>query len=61
MMLEIVCFHAAESKYHVSTKCIPIDFSGGIEIYDKIADELTGLDVGVLGECTVHCASSLVN
>jgi len=37
-----------ESKYHVSTKCVAIDFSGGIDIYEKIADQLTGLEVGVL-------------
>lgn len=39
-----------ESKHHVSTKCVAIDFSGGIEIYDAIANQLTGLEIGVLGE-----------
>lgn len=37
-----------ESKYHVSTKCVTVDFTGGLEIYDRIADQLEGLEIGVL-------------
>lgn len=32
----------------IETKCIAVDFSGGMEIYAKIDMELEGLDVGVL-------------
>lgn len=42
-------FFYVESKYHVSTKCIAIDFTGGMEIFDKIASQLNGLEIGVLG------------
>jgi len=37
-----------ESKYHVSTKCVAIDFTGDIDIYDEIAEQLRGLEVGIL-------------
>jgi hypothetical protein len=48
------CFyHVLESKYHVKTKCVAIDFSAGMEIYDKIAAQLAGLEIGVLGELYV--------
>lgn len=32
----------------VQTKCITVDFSGGMEIYDSIEKELENLDVGIL-------------
>lgn len=32
----------------VQTKCIAVDFSGGMEIYAKIEKELQGMDVGLL-------------
>jgi len=37
-----------ESKYKVSTKVVAVDFTGGTEIYSYIAQELAGLDIGVL-------------
>ena len=39
----------SEKEYSVETKIIQIDFSGGHEIYDGIAKELEGLDIGILG------------
>ena len=29
-----------------------MDFSAGLDIYSDISDQLSGLDVGVLGECS---------
>ena len=37
-----------ESQYHVKTKIIDVDFTRGLEIYDRIAKELEGLEIGVL-------------
>ncbi|XP_023244108.1 very-long-chain 3-oxoacyl-CoA reductase-B-like isoform X2 [Centruroides sculpturatus] len=37
-----------ETVYGVQTKCIPIDFTGGIEIYDVIKKEIDGMEIGVL-------------
>ncbi|XP_022095037.1 very-long-chain 3-oxoacyl-CoA reductase-B-like [Acanthaster planci] len=37
-----------ESRYKVKTKAVAVDFSGGAEIYSKIAKEILGLNVGVL-------------
>lgn len=42
-----------ENQSHVETKCIAIDFTSGgdgdlSDIYDTIAEELKGLDIGVL-------------
>ncbi|XP_038053154.1 very-long-chain 3-oxoacyl-CoA reductase-B-like isoform X2 [Patiria miniata] len=37
-----------ESKYSVKTKTIAVDFTGGEEIYTKIAKEVAGLSIGVL-------------
>ena len=42
---------AIESKFHVETRVIVVDFTGGKEMYTKIGPQLTGLDIGVLGEC----------
>ena len=28
-----------------------MDFTGGAEIYDGLGEKLTGLDIGILGEC----------
>ena len=38
-----------ESKYHVQTKTIAVDFTNCSEIYDKIRDEIQGLEIGTLG------------
>ncbi|KAH8266778.1 hypothetical protein KR026_000042 [Drosophila bipectinata] len=35
-------------KYGVEVRVIDVDFTGGAEIYDKIKDKTTGLDIGVL-------------
>ncbi|XP_072045240.1 inactive hydroxysteroid dehydrogenase-like protein 1 [Amphiura filiformis] len=37
-----------ESNFHVKTHIIKADFSQGQEIYPKISDQLTGLEVGIL-------------
>ncbi|XP_028399632.1 very-long-chain 3-oxoacyl-CoA reductase-like [Dendronephthya gigantea] len=37
-----------ESEHNVKTKVIKIDFSGGHEIYEPIAKELEGFEIGVL-------------
>lgn len=47
MMMRIV----AEAESGVRTKCIAIDFTGGAEIYEKIAEELSEIkEIEVLGE-----------
>jgi len=35
-------------EFKVKAKVIPIDFTQGIEIYDKIREEIQGLEVGIL-------------
>ncbi|XP_006825426.1 very-long-chain 3-oxoacyl-CoA reductase-like, partial [Saccoglossus kowalevskii] len=37
-----------ESSYHVKTKIIVVDFTGGYEIYQDIKTQLKDLDIGVL-------------
>lgn len=37
-----------ENKYKVKTKTIPVDFTGGLEIYDKVRAELEGMEIGTL-------------
>ena len=44
-----------ESKFNVETKVVVVDFTGGKEIYAEIRPQLTGLDIGVLGECECVC------
>ena len=39
-----------EEKYGREVRIIPVDFSGGSEIYPQIAENLQDLDIGVLGE-----------
>ena len=39
-----------EEKYGREVCVIPADFSGGQEIYPRIAEELQDLDIGVLGK-----------
>lgn len=38
----------AESEFKVETKTIAIDFSGDSHIYDKIANEIKGYNIGIL-------------
>jgi 17beta-estradiol 17-dehydrogenase / very-long-chain 3-oxoacyl-CoA reductase len=37
-----------ESTFHVKTKCVPVDFTGGPEIYDSLRVQLSELEIGVL-------------
>ncbi|XP_072045239.1 very-long-chain 3-oxoacyl-CoA reductase-B-like [Amphiura filiformis] len=37
-----------ETQYKVQTKTVPVDFTGGADIYNAIARELEGLKIGVL-------------
>lgn len=37
-----------ENEYKVETKTVAIDFSGSAEIYDKIATEIKGYNIGIL-------------
>lgn len=37
-----------EKQYPVKTKCIAVDFTGGLDIYSTIAEGLKGLDIAVL-------------
>ena len=37
-----------ECRFHVETKIIDVDFTQGAEIYDRIAQEIKGLEIGVL-------------
>ena len=34
---------------------IVVDFTGGKDVYAEIGPQLTGLDIGVLGECACVC------
>lgn len=47
-ILDNGCFHLAEVKYAVKTHIIQADFTKGAEIYEHIAKELEGLEIGVL-------------
>ena len=38
-----------EKKYGRHSLVIPVDFSGGLEIYDAISEQLKDLSIGVLG------------
>ena len=44
----------SESASSVKTKCVQIDFSGGLEIYDTISSELSGLEIGILGSVATY-------
>jgi len=39
-----------EEKYGRDTLVISVDFSGGMEIYNMIKDQLKTLDIGILGK-----------
>ena len=39
---------------------IVVDFTGGKEMYTEIGPQLTGLDIGVLGECVHVCVRACV-
>ena len=41
---------SSEEKYGREVRIIPVDFSGGPEIYPRIAEELQDLDIGLLGK-----------
>ena len=47
--MNIIChLFSTESKYGVKTRIIDVDFTAGPEIYDRIAKEIDGLEIGVL-------------
>lgn len=37
-----------ETEFKVKTKIVAIDFSGDLQIYEKIAYEITGYNIGIL-------------
>lgn len=41
-------FAILETEYEVETKIVAVDFSGEADIYDKIATEIKGYNIGVL-------------
>lgn len=41
-------YFKTENEYKIKTKTVAIDFSNGLEIYDKIAAEIKGFNIGVL-------------
>lgn len=41
-------FIFTETEFKVRTKIVTIDFTGGLEIYDKISEEVKGYNIGVL-------------
>ena len=43
-----------EEKYSRDTLVIPVDFSGGLEIYDTIAEQIKDLQIGVLGRLVCY-------
>lgn len=43
-----VCGILAGDEFGVEVRVIDVDFTGGMEIYEKIRTETAGLDVGVL-------------
>ena len=45
-----MCF-VSEEKFGRESRVIPVDFSGELDIYTMISDQLRDLDVGVLSEC----------
>jgi hypothetical protein len=48
--LGVIFIHLSEShKPGVETRCLAIDFTGGIDIYDEIKKKLEGLDIAILG------------
>ena len=46
-LIFIFC-HFTETKYGVKARIVDVDFTLGAEIYDRIAKELEGLEIGVL-------------
>ena len=47
----ILLYFSTEEAYGTETKIITMDFTGGAEIYDGLAEKLAGLDIGILGKC----------
>ncbi|KAI9559621.1 hypothetical protein GHT06_013626 [Daphnia sinensis] len=39
---------AIECRYHVETRIIDVDFTQGAEIYERIAKDISGLEIGIL-------------
>ena len=50
MSIKHSIFHfISEEKFGRVTRVISVDFSGGLDIYTMIGDQLNDLDIGVLG------------
>ena len=47
-MYNIIDGLVVESEFKVNTKVIAIDFTEGVEIYERIRKEIEGLEVGIL-------------
>ena len=43
----------------METRCLAIDFTGELDIYDKIEKELEGLDIAILGAHVVFTVAYL--
>ena len=59
--LQIILSLLAESTSSVKTKCIQVDFGGGLEIYDTLSSDLAGLEIGLLGSVAAcHFAHTML-
>lgn len=47
-LLICCCLTYQEKDYGVRTKVIAIDFNGGLDIYENIASEINGFNIGIL-------------
>ena len=54
-----VCYLILGETFKVKTKTVTFDFTQGVGKYDKIKEELRGLEIGVLGR--INCLLDLVN
>ena len=52
---------SAGEKYGRESRVIPVDFSGGFDIYDPLAKELSSLDIGVLSTYKPHWNQSFIH
>ena len=57
LLSQVIYFiYLPENQYGVETQIIQIDFSLGEALYEKIADEIKGKEVGILGKtCFFKC------
>jgi len=50
LTISLFNFCLTESDYSVETKVVQADFSDGRNIYQRIANELSSVDIGILGK-----------